>query len=891
MKLLHDVIGVWHRLTALVFRRRRERDVEDELAFHLAMRQAEHERAGAPTTDAHRAARRQFGNVASLREETRDASRFVSFESVMQDVRYAIRTLIKSPGFSVVAILVLALGIGANTTMFSLVDAMVLRGLPYADSDRLVMLIGNVQRAVVERRGNSLPDHRDWRAQATQFDDMAGVSNFSFTLLGTDEPERINVEAVSAPYFSLLGVTPVHGRTFREDEDQVPNRDFVAVLGDGLWRRRFGGDPGIVGKTIRLSGTTYTVIGIMPPNFTGITDTAQLWVPFALAGFPPDNRGSRGFQSLARLKPGVSLETAQAEMDAISARLATAYPATNEKRGVEISPLAVQTFGQLEPIVWTLMAAVSIVLLIACTNVANLLIGRADARQREIAVRTALGAGAARLFRQLVTESCVLTLIGAAAGLGFAYVAVGSLPSLSPVQFPSFMQPALNGPVVAFTVGVAVLGGILLGLAPAMHARLSRLADALKDSARGDSGGRQSERLRAALIVAEVAMAIVLFIGAALMIRSSQKLAAVDPGFDPANVLVVNVSMQRQAAPPAVPGQPQPPAPFALSGRELLERVLAVPGVQSASLASDIPLGPASSAVFYSAEGDTTTDAQTVPRAYVHRVSPSFFETLRIPVLAGRVFDTADLNPQSSAVIVSENVVRRFWPNQPAIGKRIRVGGPSSTNPWLTIVGVVGETKYRGLPSNPTADPDLFFPALDRSPQPILIRTALDPTAVAPGVRAAIRRDQPTVALFGESTMSALVDGQTSGPRFTTWILTIFAASALVLSVVGIYGVMSYLVAQRTREFGIRLALGATPVAVVRAVLRRGTTLIAIGAIIGIGVTAGLYRLFSGLLFEVTAVDTASMLAVLALVVLAVMSCLVPAWRATRVDPIRALRN
>jgi predicted permease len=323
----------------------------------------------------------------------------------------------------------------------------------------------------------------------------------------------------------------------------------------------------------------------------------------------------------------------------------------------------------------------------------------------------------------------------------------------------------------------------------------------------------------------------------------------------------------------------------------LLERVLAVPGVLSASLASDIPLGPASSAAFYGAEGDTTTDAQTVPRAHVHRVSPSFFETLRIPVLAGRVFEDADSTPASTAVIVSENVVRRFWPNQPAVGKRIRLGAPGTSNPWMTIVGVVGETKYRGLPDNPTADPDLFFPALDRSPQPILIRTALNPTAVAPGVRAAIRRDQPTVALFGETTMGALVDAQTSGPRFITWILTIFAASALVLSVVGIYGVMSYLVAQRTREFGIRLALGATPGAVVRAVLRRGTTLIAVGALIGIGVTAGLYRLFSTLLFNVTAVDASSALAVVALVVLAVLACLVPAWRATRVDPVTALRN
>jgi predicted permease len=898
MKVLHDLIGFWHRLTALAGRRRKHRDLRDEIDFHLAMRQREFERAGISPAAARLAARRQFGNTTVFKERTDDMWRFPSFDSFVQDVRYAFRSLVRAPGFSVVAILVLAIGVGANTAMFSLVDAMLLRGLPYADSDRLMVLIGNVERtAGVERRGNSLPDHRDWRARTTRFDDLAAYDTLSMTLFGTDgiaEPERIPIEAVSAPYFSLLGVSPVHGRTFRPEEDAVPNRDFVAVLSDSLWRRRFAGDPSIVDKTILLSGRTYTVAGIMPPGFTGVTDTAQLWIPFALAGYS-ETRSARGFQTLGRLKPGATMEEAQTELSAISQQLAAAYPESNAKRGVEVTPLQTLTVGQLQPIVLALMAAVSFVLLIACANVANLLIGRSEARQKEIAVRTALGAGQARLVRQLITESCVLTFTGAAAGLGLAYALVKSVTAASPVQFPSFVQPSLNVPVLLFTIGVAVIAGILLGLAPAMHARLARLTDALKESTRGGSGGVRAQRLRGLLVVAEVALAIVLFIGAGLMIRSSQKLAAIDPGFETSDLLTLTVSVPRQPAPanpPVAPGQPAPPPPpFLMSGRELIERVAAVPGVTSVALASDVPLTGTGQATFYSAEGDATTDAQTVPRAYVHRVSPSFFDTVRMPIKAGRTFIDSEATAASSAVIVSESVVTRFWPNQNPIGKRIKLGALDSKNPWLSIVGVVAETKYRALPANPTADPDFYFPALDRSPQPILVRTSVPPASLLPAVRAAVTRGQSSVAVFATSTMAELVATQTSAARFTMWVLGLFAMTALILSAIGIYGVMSYLVTQRTREFGIRLALGASRKEIVGVVLRHGTKLIALGAIIGIGVTLGLSRLLDALLYDVTPVDVSSALAIVLLVGTAVLACVIPALRATRVDPAVTLRS
>ena len=898
MKLQHDLISAWRRFAALFGRSRRARDVRAEVEFHLAMRQQEFQRAGMASDAAATAARRQFGNVALLTEKTHDMWKWPSFESVVADVRYAVRNLVRTPAFSIVAVLVLAIGIGANTAMFSLVDAMLLRGLPYPDTNRLVLLIGNVQRQTVERRGNSVPDYLDWRKQATSFDDMAAYNTFTMTLFGADEPERVTIESVSPSYFGLLGATPSHGRTFRDDEDVDANRDFVVVLGDAVWRQHFGADPNIVNTTIKLSGQAYTVIGIMPPGFTGITDTGQIWLPFVFSGYPNNARGSRGFQTLARLKSGVSIDQARAEMNTISARLEAAYPDTNAKRGVEISPLQVETYGQLQPIVLTLMAAVSFVLLIACANVANLLIGRSEARQKEIAVRTALGAGRARLIRQMITESCVLTAIGALAGLFVAQtlVRVGTLAS--PVQFPSFVQPTMNAKVLVFTVGVALLAGLVLGLAPAMHARLVRLTEVLKDSSRGSSGGARAQRLRGVLIVTEVALAIVLFIGAGLMIRSTQKLAAIDPGFDTSNLLTVTVSVPRVPAPPAAtpaPGQPAPPPPpFLVSGRELIDRVRAVPGVTSVGLSSDVPLdGSSGSAVFYSAEGDTTTDAQTMPRAYVHAVSPEFFDSMHMP-LRGRTFRSDELAANSSVVIVSEALVKRFWPNQDPTGKRIKLGRPSPTNqnPWLTIVGSVPEIKYRALPANPTADPDLYFPAVDRSPQPLLIRTSVPPLSVLPSVRAAIRRDQPSLAVFATAAVEDLVAQQTSASRFTMWVLSLFAGTALLLSVIGIYGVMSYLVTQRMREFGIRLALGASSREIVGVVLRQGIKLIAIGAVLGIVVSISLSQLFAGLLFDVTPRDAAAApLAIGVLLTAAVLACVVPAVRATRVNPVETLRQ
>jgi predicted permease len=888
------LLSVWHRLTALFRRRRLERDLDEELAFHLAMREAAYRHDGVPQEDARVAARRRFGNLANLKEQCRDMWTFHPVETLWQDVRYAVRTLRKSPGFTVVAVLALAIGIGANTAIFSLVDAVRARALPYKDPSQLVQLWGNVMRARVERRGNSYPDFLDWRAQSKSFEDMAAFDNQTLTLAGVEDPERILVEFVSAPYFSLLGVTAVRGRTFAAGEDVVATPAYVVVLSDGMWKRRFGADPQVVGRHVTLNTRTYTIVGVMPPGFKGLTDTAELWVPFAVYAAPQTmaNRSNRGFGALARLKPGATVASAQSELDGISRQLERAYPDTNEKRAVDVSPLDVELFGALRPALLTLMAAVAFVLLIACANVANLLIARSEARRREIAVRAALGAGRGRLLRQLMTESCVLTALGAVAGLLLARGAVAVLIAQSPVTFPSFVTPGLDMRVAAFTVAVSLACGILVGLAPGLQARSVDLNSALKETARG-SDGRRSQRVRSALVVAELSMAVVLLVGAGLMIRSVRNLMALDPGFDPRSVLTLRVSIPRAAAPAvaAAPGALQVPVEPAVRGRELLERLRAVPGVSDVALGTDLPLDGNASAGTYAAEGMPPTNAQSVPRAYNHRISPEFFSTLRIPILAGRTFTDAELTPTSPAVVVSERVVKRFWPGQDPIGKRIKFGQLTSATPWLTIVGVAGEVKYRGLPENPTSDPDIYLPFIERNSQYALaVRTTVPPSSLVAPLRAVIRGADSSIPIYQVATMDERMEGQTSQSRFTMWLMGVFAAVALSLSVIGIYGVMSYLVTQRTREIGIRLALGAGGRDILRLVVGNGARLIAGGIIIGVTASFALQRLISSLLFGVTAADAASGIAVAVLAAVALLACYLPALRATRVDPLSALR-
>jgi predicted permease len=889
------LIELWHRVTASIRRRRLDKDLEEEVAFHLAMRQASYTAGGAFPNDARLEARRRFGNPVVLRERMRDMWTFPSLESVRLDIHYALRSLRKSPGFAAVAIVALAIGIGGNTAIFSLVDAMRAQALPYKDAGQLVELIGNVQRAKVERRGDSYPDYLDWRAQAKSFVDIAAFDPQQQTLGNADDPERINTEFVSAPYFSLLGVSPALGRVFQVAEDDASKPTPVAILSDGLWRRHFGADVQIVGRPIVLNTRTFTIVGVMPPRFEGLSDRAEAWIPFALYAPPTAmaERGSRGFNALARLRPGVSIMAATSELDAISRQLERAYPATNEGRAVEVSPLDVELLGAFRPALITLMAAVALVLLIACANVGNLLIARSETRRRELAVRTALGAGRGRLLRQLITESCVLTVWGAVAGLLLARASVAALIAWSPVPFPSFITPGLDLRVAAFTVGVSLACGILVGLAPGLQAPSTDLSDSLKESAKG-SGGRRSHRVRNSLVIAEVALAVVLLVGAGLMIRSVRNLAALHPGFDGESLLTLHISVPRAPVSPTASPDPTvaPGPPPIVSGRVLLDRIRTVPGVEAAGLGNDLPLDGGAGATFYTVEGQPAVNAQNMPRTYLHRVSPDFFHTLRIPLIAGRAFNETEAARLSSAVIVGEGVVKRFWPGQDPIGKRLRLGRPASTDPWLEIVGVVRDVKYRGLPENPTADPDMYLPFLDRNQQvAIVVRTNVPPAALAGPIRAAIREASASIPIYNVAPMDELIGRQTSRSRFTMWLMGVFAGIALLLSAVGIYGVMSYLVTQRTREIGIRLALGARTGEILRLILGNGARLIAVGLAVGIVASLASQRFIATLLFGVGSTDASAGIAVGVLAVVALLACLMPALRATRVDPLHALRQ
>jgi putative ABC transport system permease protein len=887
--LLYRFIALWYRLTAAFRRRRIGREFEEELAFHVSMREAELIGSGLSSTDARRAALRRFGNRTRITEELWEMWTFPSIESVWQDVRYAIRMLWRTPTFTAVAALTLAIGMGGTTAIYSLGRAASIDSLPYDDPGRLVQLWGTVQRAQVERRGASYRDFLDWRAHTSVFEDIALFDGGSATLV-EGSADRISIEAVSEPYFRLLGIHPSLGRTFSPSEDVAGRPELVAVLSDGLWRRSFGGDSAIVGRRVVLDGRPFVVIGVMPAGFQGLTDQAELWTPFTVRQSADTlaNRGNRGFVGLARLKQGVSLERAQTEFNTISARLEREYPDTNEKRAVAVSPLEQELFGNIRGALSALMAAVVLVLVMACASVGNLLLARSEGRQREIAVRAAIGASGRRLLRQLLTESCVLTSLGALAGFAVAEVGVDVLLATTPVQLPSFVHPRIDQRTALFAAALAIGTGLLLGLAPAAHARIAQLADALRESARG-SGGRHSARVRSGLVIAEIALAVALLVGAGLMIRTVQNLSDVDPGFDPSSVLTLRVSIPADAT--VVDGAGAGAASTA-DNRVLFERVRALPGVAAVSMASDLPLEGNASAVFYTAEGQGVVNAQNRPRAYIHRVTPDFFSTLGIPIVAGRTFEELEIVPDTPVVIVSERLTRRFWPGQDPIGKRMKLGDVTSNSPWRQIVGVVREVKYRGLPDNPTADPDIYFPVLPGQRNlGLAVRTSMPPAAVANALRAAVQEVDPRIPVYGLAELETLVRSQTAQSRFTMWLMTVFAAVALLLAALGVYGIMSYAVAQRTREIGIRLALGATARAVLRTILASGARLVGAGLVIGCLTAFLLKRRLESELFAVGSIDAAAIVAIALLATVALVACTIPAARATRLNPLDALRQ
>jgi predicted permease len=809
-------------------------------------------------------------------------------ETLWHDLRYAMRMLIKRPGFSVVVILALALGIGANTAIFSIVNAVLLRALPFKDAERLVVISETVRRESIERRAASYPDFVDWREQNQVFEEIAAYEGQNLIITGGSEPERLNGEIVSASYFSLLGAQAAMGRTFLSSEDAVPDAHPVVVVSHALWQRRFGSNPNLVGQTLQLNDKVFTVVGVMPEDFRGMSGEAEVWIPMMMisAFRSPktlEERGARWHSAIGRLKPGVTLEQAQAEMTTIMSRLEQQYPASNRNRGALLIPAHEEAFRDLRLALLVLLCAVAFVLLIACANVANLLLARAATRQKEIAIRTALGASRWRLIRQLLTESVLLSLLGAALGLGLAYWGVDLLVALNPVELPSFVRINIDARVLFFTLLIALVVGVLFGLAPALQASRPDLNETLKEGGRTSAGGSR-QRLRSALVISEMALALVLLVMAGLMLRSFQRMQKVDPGFRADLVLTMQTALP--------PQRYEADASKMVFSQRLREKIEALPGVESVAVASDLPLKGSSSAIFATAESKAARETDLHPRVYTHSISPGFFQTLGIPLTRGRDFTAQDVLESPLVVIISDSMARRYWPEGDAVGARVRLG-TEAKDPWATVVGVAADVRHRELIRQSNTDPDIYLSLFQQPTDSLglVVRSKSDAAGLAAAVRHEVQSLDPNLPLYSIETMEQLLSGQTAGARFSAVILLFFALLALVLAVAGIYGVMAYSVTQRTHEIAIRMALGAQARDVLRLVVGQGMLLALIGVGLGLVAAFALTRLMSSLLYGVSATDPATFIFIpLLLASVALLASYIPARRATKVDPMEALR-
>ena len=804
--------------------------------------------------------------------------------TIWLDVRYAVRGFLKSPGFTAVAIIALALGIGANTAIFSVVNAVLLRQLPYRNPERLVVVWEHFREGPNAHNVTSPENFLDWQAQAQSFEGVAAFFDTPVNMTGAGEPLEVPAQAASSNLFTVLGADAFMGRTFLP-EDGEPGHDPVVVVSYGFWQRQFGGARDVLGKTVALNGRQATVVGVMPADFKWFIKEnsrggkpAEMWIPTKFPVAP-----GRFLQAVARLKPGVTLAQAQAEMSTIAGRLEQMRPDRNAGSSVVLVPARTQLAGELKTPLMILFGAVAFVLLIACANVANLMLARAAARSKEIAIRAALGAGRWRVVRQLLTESLLLALAGGAAGGLLALWGVDALVALSPPNLISAGEVSVSLSVLAFTFGVSLVTGVVFGLLPALEAARFDANEALKETGRGTTGSPRARRARAALVVSEIALALVLLVGAGLMLRSFARLGAVDPGFDPQNLLTMRVQLPARKY--------REDAQVLAFFRQATERLAALPGVRSVSVVSYLPfytgLGARTS---FSIEGRPPAVPGSEPSTDVRVADENYFRTLGIPLRAGRTFTPQEAVADRRTIIVNETLARKYFPGEDPLGKRITVPMSDKPEPH-EIVGVVGDVKYDKLNGEPYPMVYWTHPQLPYEVMSLVVRTQGDPLALAEPARRAIQsidKDQPVADL---RTMESWVGESVARTRFGTLLLTVFAALALTLAAVGIYGVMAYTVTQRTHEIGIRMALGALTSDVLRLVVWQGLALTLAGVCLGLAGAVALTRVMSGLLYGVTATDPVTFAAVaLLLVGVALLACYIPARRATKVDPMVALR-
>ena len=810
-------------------------------------------------------------------------------ESILHDIRYAARILRRSPAFSLVAVLALALGIGANTAIFSVVHAVVLKPLPYNDPEQLVQIWGRFTGIGIPDDHNAIsaPEFMDLQRNGS-FSHVAAINDRSFNINFGATPERVLSAVVTPSFFPLLRVQAQVGRVFRPEEGQ-PGNEKVVLLTEGLWRRRFNADPSVPGRKLIMNGDSYLIAGVLPRGFQ-YEQESEIYTPMAFSpdDLGPNNRGSHGLEVIARIKPGLNIQQARADMAAVSDRIIRdnpTYPYRQYNFTVLLVPLLEQQVGDIKTALWVLMGAVGLVLLIACANVANLLLVRASAREREIAVRQALGVSQWRLTRQLLTESLLLAFAGSAAGLGLAWWALRLLIAATTTNFPRVAETRLDLPVLVFTVLVTVATGVLFGMAPVIHSARRSSHETLKEGARGSSSGG-ARGMRGALVVAELALSLMLLAGAGLLIRSFLRLGEIDPGFRPEGVLTMRLSL-----PPERYTTPQQGHAFY---RELLERVRQLPGVDSAGATTGLPLGRTGWS------GTATIDTQAVsprdasPEVDQRPITPGYFEALGTKLVRGRYFNQRDTEASQPVAIVDETLANTYWPQLDPIGRRLKTGGYNSSGPWRTVVGVVRHIRYRTLESPSRVE---FYWPYEQTPYPVgslslAIHTAADPLTLSRAAQLAVIGLDPNQPVYRVRTMHELMAESLARRRLSMFLLAIFAGVALVLAAVGIYGVMSYTVAQRAHEVGIRMALGARTFDVVRLVLGQSLWLIGAGVLIGVAGSFALTRYLSTMLFQVKANDPFTFV-VVAVVLggVAMLASLIPTWRAASIDPVNALRQ
>jgi putative ABC transport system permease protein len=867
-------------------RRRSDERLREELEQHVAFQTEENIRSGMSPGEARREALLRLGAVEAVRERYHEEKSLPVLECLQQDFRFALRQLRKSPGFTAIAALTLALGIGANTAVFSIVYSALLQPLPYRDASRLMVLNETTPNVGVVTV--SYPNFLDWRAQSHTFSEFAALHNVSFNLSGVTEPESISGFAVSPNFLAMIGMRPIIGRDFQPSEEKS-GTDPVAILSYSLWQRRFAGTPGVLDRTIVLNGRDFTIVGVLPSDFLAPSNTDVL-IPIGVwIGNNSDeahDRGDRGdLTVIARRAPGISIKQATSELEGIEARLDQEYPADNEQYGVALQPIRDSFVGQTRLTLLVLFGAVIFVLLIACANVANLFLVRGTGRTKEIALRIALGASSSRIFAQMLTESLVLSLFGGICGLGLAFVGVRGVAKLMPATLLHGAATALNIPVLLFAAAIVLLAAFVFGITPAVHSNRTDVQSELKESSRTSSAGTVHSRLRGALAISEAALALVLLVGAGLMMKSLYRLLQVDPGFQPDQVLTMTLSLR--------PDQYSKAAAVRNFWERLLQRVRELPGVKSAAVSTHTPMTGNHGRSDVTIEGMAQPMPGHYPHPDVHVVSPGYVQTLGIALLRGRSFTDADREDAPLVAMINKRLANQFFPNQDPIGKRFMFGHPSPKEQpkWLTIVGVVGDTKLYGLAN--LSRLEVYAPFLQHpsSEMDLVIKSRAHPGSLTSAVRWAVYSVDKDQSIASIATMKQLVNSSIAAPRLTLILLGLFSALALVLGAIGIYGVVSYSVAQRTREIGVRMALGAPRAGVFRMVISQGMKLAATGLVIGILAALGLARLMSSLLYQVSAADFEIFTSVAALLLLvAFAASYIPARRATSVEPIVALR-